>query len=81
MTKHPAYWTFDEVALKHGFRLYYFAPVDRRPPPYRKQIRVTAIVDIADDGSLAGIELIADAMPLPPHLTTSTSSVSRGESE
>lgn len=66
MEKRPAFWTFDdETHKKHGYRLYYFAPTDRAPGPYRTQINVNAIIDIADDGTLAGIELIDD-MPLPP---------------
>ena len=35
------------------------------PPPYTKQREVRAIIDIADDGTLAGVELI-DGMPPPP---------------
>jgi hypothetical protein len=33
--------------------------------PYRRQREVRAIIDIADDGTLAGVELI-DRMPPPP---------------
>lgn len=66
MSKRAAYWTFDEkTAEEHGHRLYYFAPTDRAPGPYRNQRHVTAIIDIADDGTLAGVELIDD-MPPPP---------------
>lgn len=66
MEKRPAYFTFDEEAERRiGARLYYFAPVDRSPGPYRTQRHVQAIIDIADDGTLAGVELI-DEMPLPP---------------
>lgn len=62
----PGFWTHDDNAVKDiGEHLYYFAPGNRKPPPYRKQRRVTAIIDIADDGTLAGVELI-DAMPPPP---------------
>lgn len=45
--------------------LYYVKIKGRRPPPYKTQRRVEAIIDIADDGTLAGIELI-DKMPPPP---------------
>lgn len=45
--------------------LYYFAPVGRRPGPYRARRLVEAILDIADDGSLAGVELIDNMPPLP----------------
>ena len=44
---------------------YYFAPADRAPGPYKQRRRVKAVIDIADDGTLAGIELIDD-MPPPP---------------
>lgn len=69
MKQHPAYWTFDERAFQeHGLRLYYFAPMHRSNPPYRERRRVEAIIDIADDGTLAGIELIDGDMPPPPAL-------------
>lgn len=45
--------------------LYYFALAGCSPGPYRAQRSVEAILDIADDGSLAGVELI-DNMPPPP---------------
>lgn len=63
MEKRPGYWTHsDETGVGH---LYYFAPTDAAKPPYRKQREVRAIIDIADDGTLAGVELIDD-MPPPP---------------
>lgn len=45
--------------------LYYIEIDGRSPPPYTTQREVRAIVDIATDGTLAGIELIDD-MPPPP---------------
>lgn len=64
--EHPATWTHDDKAAARGMgHLYYFAPEGRRPPPYTKQRLVTAIIDIADDGTLAGVELVFD-MPPPP---------------
>lgn len=57
MEKWPASFTYDP-----DHRLYYFAPDCRAKAPYRKQIEVRAIIDIADDGTLAGVELI-DNMP------------------
>jgi hypothetical protein len=45
-------------------RLYYFAPQTRAPGPYLEQRHVRAIIDIASDGTLAGIELIDDMPPL-----------------
>lgn len=65
MKHRPAYWTHDDKAAKDVGHLYYFAPTNRSPGPYRNQRRVTAIIDIADDGTLAGVELIDD-MPPPP---------------
>lgn len=62
----PGYWTHDDEAAEDGVgHLYYFAPSNRARPPYLKQREVKAIIDIADDGTLAGVELIDD-MPPPP---------------
>ena len=44
--------------------LYYFTPAVRAPGPYRQQRHVNAIVDIAADGSFAGVELIDNMPPL-----------------
>lgn len=55
-----AQWTYDPEA-----EAYYFAPMQASPPPYLKQRHVNAIIDIASDGTLAGVELI-DNMPPPP---------------
>jgi hypothetical protein len=65
MLRRPAYWTHDDEAATDTGHLYYFAPTERAPPPYTRQIEVEAIIDIADDGTLAGVELIYD-MPPPP---------------
>ncbi len=54
--------------------LYYFAPPTRAPGPYLTQRIVDAVIDIAADGTLAGIELI-DRMPPLEALSPST----RGE--
>ena len=62
MLKSPATFTVDSSEVGH---LYYFAPADRALGPYLKQIRVDAIIDVAADGTLAGVELI-DGMPPPP---------------
>lgn len=45
--------------------IYYVKLADAKPPPYLVQRRVEAILDIAEDGTLAGIDLIDD-MPPPP---------------
>ncbi len=67
MTENPATYTFDWTAyLHHGLTLYYIRLGDRKPPPYLKQVHVSAILDVASDGTLAGIEII-DYSPLPPH--------------
>jgi hypothetical protein len=60
----PAYWTYEEHESTGP--LYYFAPLNASPPPYRKQIHVTAIIDVADDGTLAGVELVMGDLPPPP---------------
>ena len=62
MERRDAYWTCEQT--EHG-NLYYFAPLDRAKPPFLKQRHVAAIIDVADDGTLAGIELI-EGMPPPP---------------
>ena len=66
-TKRPgqraAWWTFSG---EDGDGVYYFAPAERRSPPYKEQRRVSAILDIAEDGTLAGIELVSDNLPPPP---------------
>ena len=61
----PAFWTHDDKAAEDVGHLYYFAPANRAKPPYLKQRHVKAIIDIARDGTLAGVELIDD-MPPPP---------------
>jgi hypothetical protein len=62
----PAIWTYSEEDFKAiGEHLYYFAPANAAPPPYRTQREVIAIIDIADDGTLAGVELVYK-MPPPP---------------
>lgn len=60
MIKHLAWFTYDPEA-----HAYYFAPEVRTAYPYYKQIHVEAIIDVAKDGSLAGIEIIDSNMPLP----------------
>ncbi len=62
LEKRSAYWTYDE----YGHRSYYFAPTNRVDPPYRKQVVVDAILDIASDGTLAGVELVMGDLPPPP---------------
>jgi hypothetical protein len=49
-----------------GTDAYYFAPVARTKPPYLRQMHVDATVDVASDGSLAGVELILANVPPPP---------------
>lgn len=63
LPKFPATWTYS-----HDTGCYYFAPTNRTKPPYLRQIIVEAIVDVASDGSLAGVELghWDAAAPLPP---------------
>ena len=65
LERHPAYWTHDAEAVDEVGHCYYLAPTGRKDPPYTTQRTVTAIIDIADDGTLAGVELIFK-MPPPP---------------
>jgi hypothetical protein len=59
--QNPGYWTYDPDA-----NAYYFAPRHRIAPPYLRQIHVTAVLDIASDGTLAGVELVRGNLPPPP---------------
>lgn len=61
LEQRKATFTYDD---EDGLRLYYFAPLERAPGPLTQR-HVRAIVDIAADGTLAGVELI-DNMPDPP---------------
>jgi len=61
--KYDAFWTYDNSC---GQRAYYFAPTTRSSPPYLRQIEVIAILDIASDGTLAGVELVYGDLPPPP---------------
>lgn len=58
-----AYYTHEECEV--AGHLYYIALADRVPGPYKRQIEVKAILDIADDGTLAGIEIIDGDVPPP----------------
>jgi hypothetical protein len=65
LERHQGWWTYYE---DDDDRSYYFAPENRTDGPYRTQREVRAIIDIADDGTLAGVELIDD-MPVAPKRT------------
>jgi hypothetical protein len=56
-----AMWTYDA-----SIGAYYFALNDRRPPPYRKQVVVTAIAHLDHEGSLAALEVMDRQAPPPP---------------
>ena len=58
MIRGTAKWTYDGEA-----DAWYFALDERQAPPYLTQRRIEAIVDIAADGTLAGIEIL---VPMPP---------------
>ena len=62
LKRQPAFFTHEDSGVGH---LYYFAPENRAEAPYLRQRTVSAIIDIAEDGTLAGVELIDD-MPPPP---------------
>jgi len=56
MKRHPAYFTYDSEA-----GAYYFAPENRsKPLDGNKTRKATVLLDIAADGTLAGIELLVN---------------------
>lgn len=61
MMRGQAEWTYDAEA-----GAYYFMPKARSHGPYLKQIIVQAILDVASDGTLAGVELALGDLPPPP---------------
>lgn len=61
LKKKSAWWTYCPDA-----RAYYFRPSAAAKPPYLRQIQVEAIIDVAADGTLAGIEIIDTKAPPPP---------------
>jgi hypothetical protein len=63
MTCGTASWTCEDN--QHVGKLWYIKLDEAHKPPYRTQVHVSAILDIAEDGTLAGIELI-EAMPPAP---------------
>lgn len=73
LIEHPATFTHDGA---HG-HAYYFAPTPPAPPPYLKQVHVDAIVDLAADGTLAGVELIIDDIPPPAFVNQENSLVAQ----
>jgi len=52
MAEGAARWTYDEA------RAWYFALNERAAGPYREQIVVKAVIDLDDEGRLAGVEII-----------------------
>lgn len=63
--------TFTHENDEHAGHLYYIKIAGRTSGPYTNQRHVDAIIDIADDGTLAGVELI-DNMPPPPAIESLT---------
>jgi hypothetical protein len=61
LKKNEAFWMYDSKANS-----YYFAPVHRARPPYKTQRQVSAILDVASDGTLAGVELVMGMVAPPP---------------
>lgn len=61
----PAIWTYDNDS--HG-GAWYVRIEPRTKPPYRRQIHVEAIIDVAEDGTMAGIEIIDHRAPRPMQL-------------
>jgi hypothetical protein len=64
MEKRRAWFTFDDSAYsEQGECLWYFGLPTRTPGPLTQR-QVVAILDIAPDGTLAGVELISQMPPL-----------------
>lgn len=61
MKKARAWYTYQDRP-----RSYYFAPEHRTSAPYKRQVEVQAILDIAHDGTLAGVELVWGDLPPAP---------------
>lgn len=49
----------------HGYGAHYVKLQNAGPPPYLRQVRVEAILDVDADGRLAGIEIVDDRAPPP----------------
>ena len=67
MLKRPqgqAFWRYDE-----SVNCWYVGLSERAKPPYRTQVVVEAVLDLDDDGRLAGIELVMpqhEGRPISP---------------
>jgi hypothetical protein len=72
LDRHKAYYTYDAAA-----GAYYFAPSERTAGPYKEQRHVTAILDVAPDGTLAGVELVMGELPEPPAAAVKASNATR----
>ncbi len=68
MAKGTAHWSYDVKG-----NAWWFLLNERAPPPYKRQVRVEAILDLDADGRLAGVEILArvDGKPLKPPLSVS----------
>jgi hypothetical protein len=64
LEQRKAFYTYDEEA-----EAYYFAPLVTAAGPYLEQREVQAIIDVASDGTLAGVELVFGRLPPPPSPT------------
>lgn len=58
MERGTAYWTYDSDA-----GAWYFGLAPRAKPPFLKQQRVEAVIDIDADGRLAGVEILEAIAP------------------
>ncbi len=65
-----ANYTFDEEA-----DAYYIALAGRKAPPYMRQSHVKAVLDLDDDGRLAGIEIVGAGVDPPAARPLSASKV------
>jgi hypothetical protein len=66
-TQGQAYWRYDD-----SVNCWYVGLHERSNPPYRKQVIVEAVLDLDEDGRLAGTELVTpcnEGKPIPPPIS------------
>ena len=71
LEQRKATFTYDD---SEGYHLYYFAPLERTPGKLTQR-HVESIIDVAPDGTLAGVELIDNMPPLDTSPTTTQKGV------
>lgn len=58
------YWRYDDEV-----QAWYFGLAERAAPPYKRQVIVEAVVDLDDDGRVAGFEILSGEEALKPPLS------------